>query len=288
MHPLLASGTPTPAPTPAPASAPSLAPVLPAEAGPDLKVQSSSEAGPLSQGEELQLRSVVIHNTVSHATLRLLGSHDLTLDLTFDQDCIEPLFSGGAWAGTTVWNASMLLADWLEQRVGAASLSRKRAIELGAGTAMPGVAAWLLGADVLLTEQAPLHTTIAHNLRLNFPDSARPLPEVLVLDWFLPLNEQLGSAGGCGFDYVLVSDCVYEPLYGKAWVAMVRVVKELCSLALLGGVQTMVLCALQRRNGDGVELFLAHLRDLGFAYTRAFQVTNAENENLELYEIQKT
>ena len=37
-----------------------------------------------------------------------------------------------------------------------------------------------------------------------------------------------------------------------------------------------------------LDSFLAHLRDLGFAYTRAFQVTNAENENLELYEIQKT
>ncbi len=238
----------------------------------------------------LELRSRVTENTVSRATLQLLGSHDLTLDLTFDQDCIEPLFSGGAWAGTTVWNASMLLADWLQQRVGEANLSDKRAIELGAGTGMPGLAAWLLGADVLLTEQAPLHNTIAHNLRKNFPDSSRPLPEVRVLDWFLPLSQQLGNGSSSEsniFDYILVSDCVYEPLYGKAWVAMVRVVEELCRLAMLGGVRTMVLCALQRRNGDGVDGFLDHLTKLGFVYTRAFHVINAERENLELYEIQQ-
>ena len=45
----------------------------------------------------------------------LLGRREIAFDLRFNEDQLEPMFSGGTWAGTCVWSASLLLADSAHQ-----------------------------------------------------------------------------------------------------------------------------------------------------------------------------
>ena len=43
----------------------------------------------------------------------------MVLDLRFPADEIEPIFSGGCWAGSVVWSASLVLCDVIAQAAAA-------------------------------------------------------------------------------------------------------------------------------------------------------------------------
>jgi predicted nicotinamide N-methyase len=162
------------------------------------------------------------------------------LDLSFREDCIEPLFSGGCWAGTVVWDASLLLSDYLIQHRDTLLTSRDtndetkcppRVVELGAGVGVPGMTAALLGAEVLLTEQDPLYSLLGRNVAMNkdsFQNGDSKVPSCDELDWN---DAKLGRAallhnwgckvvneeGMCGFALtlfvlVLLIDCSVSPL----------------------------------------------------------------------------
>ena len=118
------------------------------------------------------------------ALVEILG-RQLLLDLRFPAEDIEPLFSGGCWAGSVVWSASLVLCDVIAQAAVADStgtvamgspidgsgdgsnggegdgsqrllprIRGSRVLELGAGCGLPSLTAYLSGAaEVLLTEQ---------------------------------------------------------------------------------------------------------------------------------------
>lgn len=71
--------------------------------------------------------------------------------------------------GTTVWDASIILAKWMEKNARKGSeLSRpklvgKRVLELGAGMGLGGLAAAALGADVELTDVAEVLPLLRQN-----------------------------------------------------------------------------------------------------------------------------
>jgi hypothetical protein len=58
------------------------------------------------------------------------------------------------------------------------------------------------------------------------------------------------------FDVVLNCDCIYEPLYGESWKALLACQEELLRL----NPQAVVITSCERRRADGVEKYLAAAR----------------------------
>ena len=97
--------------------------------------------------------------------VEILG-RQMLLDLRFPAEDIEPMFSGGCWAGSVVWSASLVLCDVIAQAAAADDredgsarrvlprIRGRHVLELGAGCGLPSLTAYLSGAGaVLLTEQ---------------------------------------------------------------------------------------------------------------------------------------
>ena len=56
-----------------------------------------------------------VQRSTLHSSVVVLpdGRGELSLDLTLGESQIEPMFSGGAWAGSVIWSAALLLCDCL-------------------------------------------------------------------------------------------------------------------------------------------------------------------------------
>jgi predicted nicotinamide N-methyase len=79
--------------------------------------------------------------------------------------------------GTTVWDASIVLAKYLERGMRKGELSRpkvsgKRGLELGAGMGLAGLSLALLGADVTLTDVAEVLPLLQANYERNLSPAA--------------------------------------------------------------------------------------------------------------------
>ena len=180
--------------------------------------------------------------------------------------------------GGIVWDAAVVLAKALEEMAAhrAVALARHRVIELGAGTGLLGLCAAALGADVVLTDQAPQLRLMSRSLALNERllqtrrDAAarrdkRPgeqhCAHVCELDW-----EHFDAA-----DFttprpptaILCSDCVYNP---SLIAPLVACAKELCAAAdeALGddeahGGSCVVWFAMEVRAVDVLEEFVEAL-----------------------------
>ena len=120
----------------------------------------------------------------------------------------------GLGTGTFVWPAAHVLAkfleknfrdrnDWIEVRV----------CEIGSGTGLTGLAAAGLGADVHLTDQAPILTLLQDNVE-RACSSCRCMESTMlhvsIYDWG---NEDHVHALSPPFDMLLISDCVLPKLY---------------------------------------------------------------------------
>ena len=127
--------------------------------------------------------------------------------------------------GTTVWDASIVLAKWMERNARKGELSRakvrgRRAVELGAGCGLAGLALALLGADVVLTDAGePVLALLRRNVAANLAPAALRLrggaaaagaagaARVAELDWARP---ETWAAAGPPAEVVLAADCVYS------------------------------------------------------------------------------
>ncbi|GAB2233672.1 hypothetical protein Droror1_Dr00002900 [Drosera rotundifolia] len=130
--------------------------------------------------------------------------------------------------GTTVWDASMVFAKFLEKncrrgRFSRSKLLRKRVIELGAGCGVAGFGMAILGCEVVATDQKEVLSLLQRNLERNtscimqmnpgFSDSFGSV-KVAELDWG---NEDHIQAVGPPYDFIIGTDVVYaehllEPL----------------------------------------------------------------------------
>ena len=202
----------------------------------------------------------------SQLTVRCEGVAPLNLDLKLSPDDLEPVFSGAAWAGTVLWRAAAVLVDRAFLGADAVQIKGRTCIELGCGLGVPGMACARLGAkNVALTEQQSLVDLLTRNVAANFA----PGEDIRAVSfpWSRAGAEALKNDfcdGGC-FDVIVCCDCVYVPLYGDSWKALLEAIDA------LAGPATDVLISLERRHvkdgDDGVDPFLEGMRANGFART---------------------
>ncbi|GAB4813580.1 hypothetical protein N2152v2_000626 [Parachlorella kessleri] len=136
--------------------------------------------------------------------------------------------------GTTVWDASIVLAKWLEKNSRRGDFSRqrcrgRRCLELGSGMGLGGLAFALLGAHVTLTDLGPVLPLLARNYQQNlapavlrvgdasWASGAVGRVDVQELDWSRP--EQYASFRP-PYDYILAADCVYSELAVPSFLAV--------------------------------------------------------------------
>ncbi|KAL9241226.1 hypothetical protein vseg_015359 [Gypsophila vaccaria] len=121
--------------------------------------------------------------------------------------------------GTTVWDASMVFAKYLEKnsrkgRFSASKLKGKRVIELGAGCGVAGFGMAMLGCEVITTDQKEVVPLLQRNvdrntsiiLQANTNVDSFGSMKVAELDWG---NKDHIQAVNPPFDYVIGTDVVY-------------------------------------------------------------------------------
>lgn len=128
--------------------------------------------------------------------------------------------------GTTVWDASIVLAKYIEKNSRRGDFSRnkvrgKRVLELGAGMGLSGMAMALLGCDVAFTDIGDVLPLLRHNVSQNVSPAALKLKDaawaaaevgatlVTSLDWSDP---SCYSDFQPPYDFILAADCVYSEL----------------------------------------------------------------------------
>lgn len=129
--------------------------------------------------------------------------------------------------GTTVWDASMVFAKFLEKncrrgRFCPSKLRGKRVVELGAGCGVAGFGMALLGCDVTSTDQTEVLPLLIRNVerntsrivQMNSGSDSFGSIQVAELNWG---NEDHIKAVDPPFDYIIGTDVVYaehllEPL----------------------------------------------------------------------------
>lgn len=166
-------------------------------------------------------------------------------------------------------------------------------IELGCGLGVPGMILHALypnNSRIVLTDCEALLPQLQGNVAQNFSASSssataqQPSPLSLTaatLDWDEPadnLEHLLQSCQLESFDVVLNCDCIYEPLYGTSWKALLQV-----QVALLQRNATaLVLTSLERRKFDGADKYLTAMRQHS-AVTKVVLVH--QDDPVEIYRI---
>jgi hypothetical protein len=200
------------------------------------------------------------------------GSEIVQFQLTLPPDTIEPIFSGAAWAGTVVWPAAIFLANYLNQTN---SCGGRVVIELGAGVGVPGIAAGLLGAEkVYLTEQPPLSDLLNINIK---QASKLGRLEVFTFDWYEPPAKLVNEC-----EVVLISDCIYEGLYGDSWKALASVLND-----LLNSHETFALNSVERRKEDGIDSFITHCQEHYGIISELKREVITRERHIQLYEMRR-
>jgi predicted nicotinamide N-methyase len=192
------------------------------------------------------------------------------LSTCLSQDEMAPMFHGTQWAGTRIWRAAVVAAEYLIQQ----QLQRPTTttlLELGCGLGLPGILlGLLLEYHVVLTDKDSLVDQIQNNI-----DHLPPLRNACHasiradrLDWSVQGVHNLllvrteydnndHHHDSSGFDIVLNCDCIYEPLYGESWRMLLECQQELLRLK----PDTYMLTAVERRRLDGVDTYLQCLKD---------------------------
>ncbi|KAF5830984.1 putative methyltransferase-domain-containing protein [Dunaliella salina] len=111
--------------------------------------------------------------------------------------------------GTSVWDASIVLAKFLEKNMRKGAFARtkiagKRVLELGSGMGLGGIAMSLMGADVTLTDTVDVLPLLRRNCELNL---GKGKAHVCELNWMKPEQAQQWAAP---FDFVIAADCIYH------------------------------------------------------------------------------
>jgi predicted nicotinamide N-methyase len=165
-----------------------------------------------------------------------------------------------AWAsvdtvGLTVWDASLVLAKYVEHKYGPEGLVGKRAIELGSGCGVAGIAAAFLGAATTLTDWELVMPLLSRNAAENAPVSLGPLTAQR-LKW----GEDISELGV--FDMVLGADLLYQSQ---------AIVPLLSTMHTLSRGDSIILMSYEKHN-EVPDHFWLHVRN----YFEVAQVPEAE------------
>ncbi|EKM59600.1 uncharacterized protein PHACADRAFT_191971 [Phanerochaete carnosa HHB-10118-sp] len=145
---------------------------------------------------------------------------------------IRLLTDASPGCGGITWLAGEILSAYVCRR---GSLKGKNVLELGSGTGLVGLVTGVLGAQVWITDQAPLLGIMAHNVEIN---NLSHRVSVMELNWGESLPSDLPR-----FDIILAADCVYfEP-------AFPLLVQTLDKLAARGDPE-ILFCYKKRRKAD--------------------------------------
>jgi hypothetical protein len=217
----------------------------------------------------------------------------LRLSTLLEEEDMVPLFDGAGWAGTRVWAAAIWGTKYLIENYSDKNLNL---CELGCGLGVPGMVWHQMGNDVVLTDQESIMAQMVDNARSIFgesfvdvidgeelsTESSSKLGKIYAqpLSWsrdgFHKLIQSTGFHGG--FDIVLNCDCVYEPLYGKSWELLVEVIDE----CLKVNPKCIVVTSVERRNGDGIDLFKARMEESEYVVS-VDKIMEDKERDLELY-----
>lgn len=191
-----------------------------------------------------------------------LPAKQLNVSTLLGEADLAPIFSGAEWAGTRLWHAAIFMISYLHTHYHEAKRipPSSTLIELGCGLGVPGlVAKTFTNIDrVVLTDVDSLLSLTKSNVETNFEkENITALP----LSWSREGIKKImkSNPGGKGFDFCIVTDCVYEPLYGKSWELLIEVCDEILTL----NPNCVCLHSMERRNVDGIDNFLEAMRGLG-------------------------
>eukprot|EP00531_Pseudo-nitzschia_arenysensis_P019231 CAMPEP_0116123158 /NCGR_PEP_ID=MMETSP0329-20121206/4599_1 /TAXON_ID=697910 /ORGANISM="Pseudo-nitzschia arenysensis, Strain B593" /LENGTH=325 /DNA_ID=CAMNT_0003617055 /DNA_START=91 /DNA_END=1068 /DNA_ORIENTATION=- len=255
--------------------------------------QSSNEIGEDNEEEtKIEGKTILVDSdeTVQREDRPTLPT--LSLSTVLQEGSIAPLFDGTQWAGTRVWKAAVVGLEYILRQMGQDNLGAL--LELGCGLGVPGMV-WkqvlsMQGPGsprVVLTDRDSLITQLQANVEANFPGDSSI--EAMPLDWsaegITSLLRDETETHGTIFDVCLNCDCVYEPLYGReAWESLVDVLSEVAQTS----PSTLLVTALERRNGDNVEGFLAKLEASGTVETPIRRVVRHDEDPHHVIEIYVT
>jgi predicted nicotinamide N-methyase len=184
----------------------------------------------------------------------------LELSTVLPSTAIAPIFDGTQWAGTRLWRAAIVAIRYLELNrdhlLFHKSGEGKTILELGCGLGVPGMILHAqTGCPTVVTDKDDLLEQLENNIQSNFENKGANI-YARSLDW---------TAGGGGvdallqslpmidqFDVVLNCDCIYEPLYGQSWKALLACQEQLLRL----NPDTVMITSCERRRADGVDLYL--------------------------------
>ena len=147
---------------------------------------------------------------------------------------------GDAPVWMITWPAALAMAEHL---LFCESLKEKQVLELGCGTAAPGIAAALAGAHVVSTDYDPLALALA---RYNGKHNECPHFKTHILDWYKPDLEG-------HFEYVIGSEVVY---FAESYQPLLNV---LSTYLAPGG---RIILSDQWR--PQMKIFLRECREIGF------------------------
>jgi ribosomal protein L11 methylase PrmA len=123
----------------------------------------------------------------------------------------------GFGTGTIVWPAAHVLIKYLEKQFGncTSSMAGKRVCDIGSGTGITGFAAAIWGANVLLTDQIQILSTLRENTSKIYSQNLITSGNITIVEynWGENVAEVMLANENKDFDYIFVSDCVLPKLY---------------------------------------------------------------------------
>jgi len=259
----------------------------------------NSDGNIICETELLRVQSIRTKDGIEEAIAIEWKNHTvIRLSTLLEPDQLAPLFSGGEWAGTRLWDAAIECIHYLHDQYfckePCAAQTTTTLLELGCGLGVPGMLCSLMMSTtttpiVVLTDQGLLLNQLQNNINANFDcknnnnnKDFNTTIQAKALSWSREGIKSLLQEDVLlqrGFDYVIACDCIYEPLYGESWKLLADVIDEL----LYVNPKAIVLVSCERRNQDGVDKFLKvmtenqqHVASVTLVLTK---------ENIEIYKI---